>query len=79
MFENQKTLFRASIEVRDYSETNKSVLNPENADKIKLDLGIFEKPSQAEKFRKRLADNNKQYTFLLTLKEEVDYDEKTNL
>lgn len=74
-----KTLFRASIEVRDYSETNKSVLNPENADKIKLVLGIFEKPSQAEKFRKRLAENNKQYTFLLTLKEEVDYDEKTNL
>jgi hypothetical protein len=74
-----KTLFRASIEVRDYSETNKSVLNPENADIIKLDLGIFEKPSQAERFRKRLAENNKQYTFLLTLKEEVDYDEKTNL
>lgn len=74
-----KTLFRASIEVRDYSETNKSVLNPENADKITLDLGIFEKPSQAEKFRKRLAENNMRYTFLLTLKEEVNYDEKTNL
>jgi hypothetical protein len=27
-----KTLFRASIEVRDYSEINKSVLNPENAE-----------------------------------------------
>ena len=79
MNENQKTLFRASIEVRDYSETNRSVLNPENADKIKLDLGIFEKPSQAEKFRKRLAENNKQYTFLLTLKEEVDYDETVSL
>lgn len=74
-----KTLFRASIEVRDYSEINKSVLNPENADKIKLNLGIFEKPSQAEKFRKRLAENNKQFTFLLTLKEEVNYDETTDL
>jgi hypothetical protein len=31
MNENQKTLFRASIEVRDYSETNKTVLNPANA------------------------------------------------
>ena len=75
----KKTLFRASIEVRDYSEINKSVLNPEYADKIKLDFGIFEKPSQAEKFRKRLAENNMQYTFLLTLKEEVNYDETTNL
>jgi hypothetical protein len=75
----KKTLFRASIEVRDYSEINKSVLNPENADKIKLDLGIFEKPSQAEKFRKRLAENNMQFTFLLTLKEEVNYDETTDL
>ena len=74
-----KTLFRASIEVRNYSEINKSVLNPENADKIKLDLGVFEKPSQAEKFRKRLAENNMQFTFLLTLKEEVNYDEKTDL
>nr|DAX05421.1 MAG TPA: hypothetical protein [Microviridae sp.] len=74
-----KTLFRALIEVVNYSEINKSVLNPENADKIKLNLGIFDKPSQAEKFRKRLAENNKQLTFLLTLKEEVNYDEKTNL
>lgn len=79
MNENQKTLFRASIEVRNYSEINKSVLNPENADKIKLNLGIFEKPSQAEKFRKRLAENNGQLTFLLTLKEEVDYDETASL
>lgn len=79
MNENQTTLFRVSIEVRDYSEINKSVLNPENADKIKLDLGIFEKPAQAEKFRKRLAENNKQYTFLLTLKEEVNYDETASL
>lgn len=79
MNENRTTLFRASIEVRDYSEMNKSVLNPENADKIKLNLGIFEKPSQAEKFRKRLAENNMQYTFLLTLKEEVNYDETTSL
>ena len=79
MDENQKTLFRASIEVRDYSEINKSVLNPENADKIKLYLGIFEKPSQAEKFRKRLAENNKQFTFLLTLREEFDYDETASL
>lgn len=79
MNDNKKTLFRASIEVRDYSEINKSVLNPENADKIKLDLGIFEKPSQAEKLRKRLAENNMQYTFLLTLKEEVNYDETTDL
>jgi hypothetical protein len=74
-----KTLFRALIEVVNYSEINKSVLNPENADKIKLNLGIFEKPSQAEKLRKRLSENNKQLTFLLTLKEEVNYDEKTNL
>ena len=74
-----KTLFRALIEVVNYSEINKSVLNPENADKIKLNLGIFEKPSQAEKFRKRLAENNKQLTFLLTLKEEVNYDQTTNL
>lgn len=75
----KKTLFRASIEVRDYSEINKSVLNFENADKIKLNLGIFEKPSQAEKFRKRLAENNMQFTFLLTLKEEVNYDETASL
>lgn len=79
MNENQKTLFRASIEVRDYSEINKSVLNPENADKIKLNLGIFEKPSQAEKFRKRLAENNGQFTFLLTLTEELDYEQTTAL
>lgn len=79
MNEKTKTLFRASIEVRDYSEINKSVLNPENADKIKLDLGIFEKPSQAEKFRKRLSENNAQFTFLLTLKEEVDYEQTTDL
>lgn len=79
MNEETKTLFRASIEVRDYSEINKSVLNPENADKIELDLGIFEKPSQAEKFRKRLAENNKQFTFLLTLKEEVNYEQTTDL
>lgn len=79
MVEKNKTLFRASIEVRDYSEINKSVLNPENADKIKLNLGIFDKPSQAEKLRKRLAENNMQYTFLLTLKEEVNYDETTDL
>lgn len=75
----KKTLFRASIEVRNYSEINKSVLNPENADKIKLDLGIFDKPSQAERFRKRLAENNMHLTFLLTLKEEVSYDEKTDI
>jgi hypothetical protein len=74
-----KTLFHASIEIVNYSEINKSVLNPENADKIKLNLGIFEKPSQAEKFRKRLAENNKFLTFLLTLKEEVDYEQATNL
>lgn len=74
-----KTLFRASIEVLNYSETNKSVLNPENADKLKLDLGIFEKPSQAEKFRQRLAENNMDLTFLLTLKEEVNYEQTTDL
>jgi hypothetical protein len=79
MNENQKTLFRASIEVRDYSKINQSVLNPENADKIKLNLGIFEKPSQAEKLRKRLAENNGQFTFLLTLTEEVDYEQTTAL
>lgn len=74
-----KTLFRASIEVRDYSEINKSVLNHENADKIKLNLGIFEKPSQAEKIRKRLAENNKHLTFLLSLKEEINYEQTTGL
>lgn len=79
MSNENKTLFRASIEVRDYSEANKTVLNPENADKFKLDLGIFEKPSQAEKFRKRLAENNMHLTFLLTLKEEINYDETTDL
>lgn len=79
MDKENKTLFRASIEVRNYSETNKTVLNPENVDKIRLNLGIFEKPSQAEKIRKRLAENNKQFTFLLTLKEEVDYDKTTDL
>jgi hypothetical protein len=67
------------IEVCDYSEINKSVLNPENADKIKLNLGVFEKPSQAEKFRKRLAENNGQFTFLLTLIEEINYEQKTDL
>jgi hypothetical protein len=51
----------------------------ENADKLKLDLGIFEKPFQAEKFRKRLAENNMHLTFLLTLKEEVNYEQKTDL
>ena len=74
-----KTLFRASIEVRDYSEINKSVLNPENADKVKLFLGIFERPSQAEKIRKRLAENNKHLTFLLALKEEINYEQTTDL
>ena len=79
MSEKSKTLFRASIEVRDYSESNKTVLNPENADKIKFDFGIFQKPSQAEKLRKRLAENNGQFTFLLTLKEEVNYEQTTDL
>lgn len=79
MADNSKTLFRASIEVRNYSEANKTVLNPENAEKIKLDLGIFEKPSQAEKFRKRLAENNMHLTFLLTLKEEVNYEQTETL
>lgn len=74
-----KTLFRATIEVRNYSEENKTVLNPENAEKIRLDLGVFQKPSQAEKLRKRLAENNKHLVFLLTLKEEVNYDEATDL
>jgi hypothetical protein len=36
-----KTLFRALIEVVNYSEINKSVLNPENADKIKLNLDAY--------------------------------------
>jgi hypothetical protein len=79
MSDEKKTLFHALIEVVNYSEINKSVLNPENADKIKLNLGVFEKPSQAEKFRKRLAENNKLLTFLLTLKEEVDYEQTTDL
>lgn len=79
MNDNTKTLFRAFIEVRDYSESNKTVLNSENADKIKLNLGIFQKPSQAEKLRKRLAENNGQFTFLLTLKEEVNYEQTTDL
>lgn len=73
--EKSKTLFRALVDVRNYSETNKTVLNPENADSIVLNLGLFERPSQAEKIRKLLADNNKQFTFLMTLKEEVNYDE----
>lgn len=68
------TKFRASIEVRDYSAINKSVLNPENADRIVLELGVFDKPRLAEKLRVRLADNNPNYTFLLNLKEEVDYE-----
>lgn len=71
---NGKTKFRASIEVRDYSDSNKSVLNPENADRVVLELGVFDRPRQAEKLRIRLADNNPNYTFLLTLKEEVDYE-----
>lgn len=79
MSEKAKTLFRAFVEVRDYSESNKTVLNPENAAKIKLNLGIFQKPSQAEKLRMRLAENNGQFTFLLTLKEEVDYEQTTDL
>lgn len=69
-----KTKFRVSIEVRDYSDINKSVLNPENADKIILELGVFDTPRQAERLRARLADNNPNYTFLLTLKEELDYE-----
>lgn len=69
-----KTMFRASIEVRNYSDSNKTVLNPENADKIQLDLGYFSRPSQAEKLRRMLADNNPAYTFLLTLKEDIDYE-----
>lgn len=79
MINKKKTLFRASIEVRNYSEENKTVLNPENADKFKLDLGVFEKPSQVEKLRKILSENNKHLTFLLTLKEEVNYDQTTDL
>jgi hypothetical protein len=79
MNEKTKTLFRASIEVLDYSELNKTVLNPENADKIKLNLGVFQKPSQAEKLRNRLAENNGQFTFLLTLNEEVNYEQTTDL
>lgn len=79
MADNSKTLFRALIEVRNYSEANKTVLNPENAEKIELNLGIFEKPSQAEKFRKRLAENNMHLTFLLTLKEEVNYEQTETL
>lgn len=79
MSEKSKTLFRASIEVRDYSDTNKTVLNPENADKYVLNLGLFERPSQAEKIRKLLAVNNKQYTFLMTLEEQLNYDEETIL
>lgn len=79
MSEKAKTLFRASLEIRNYSEQNQTVLNPENADKFKLNLGIFEKPSQAEKLRKRLAESNMHLTFLLTLKEEVNYDQTTDL
>lgn len=79
MSEKLQTLFSAYIEVVNYSESNKTVLNPENADKIKLNLGVFQKPSQAEKLRKRLAENNGQLTFLLTLKEEVNYEQTTNL
>ena len=75
MSNKTKTLFRASIDVRNYSATNKTVLNPENADSIVLRLGLFERPSQAEKIRELLAENNKQFTFLMTLKEEVNYDE----
>jgi hypothetical protein len=74
-----ETLFRASIEVRNYSETNKTVLNPENADGVVLNIGLFERPSQAEKIRKLLSDHNKQFTFLMTLKEEINYDETTDL
>lgn len=79
MCEKNKSLFCATIEVVNYSESNKSVLNPENADKIKLNLGVFQKPSQAEKLRKRLAENNGQLTFLLTLKEEINYEQTTAL
>ena len=60
---------------QNYSATNKTVLNPENADSIVLRLGLFERPSQAEKIRELLAENNKKFTFLMTLKEEVNYDE----
>lgn len=78
---NTKTYYHAKIEVRNYSEQNKTVLNPENAEKIVLDIGDFARPSQAEKFRKRLAENNHTFTFLLTIKENVDYEstETTNL
>lgn len=79
MNDKSNTLFRASIEVRDYSETNKTVLNPENADKVNLSLGLVDRPSKAEKIRKLLAENNKHLTFLLTIKEEISYDEETNL
>lgn len=79
MSEKLITLFRASIEVRNYSSTNQTVLNPENADKVNLSLGLVDKPSKAEKIRKLLAENNKHLTFLLTIKEEINYDEETNL
>lgn len=69
-----KTMFCASIEVRDYSETNKTVLNPENADKFVLKLGFFERPSAVEKIRRLLADNNPNFTFLLNLTECIDYE-----
>lgn len=79
MSEKLITLFRASIEVRNYSSSNQTVLNPENADKVNLSLGLVDKPSKAEKIRKLLAENNKHLTFLLTIKEEINYDEGTNL
>lgn len=79
MNEKSNTLFRASIEVRNYSITNQTVLNPENADKVILSLGLVDKPSKAEKIRKLLAENNKHLTFLLTIKEEINYDEETSL
>lgn len=79
MSKKPNTLFRASIEVRNYSNINQTVLNPENADKVNLSLGLVDKPSKAEKIRKLLAENNKHLTFLLTIKEEFNYDEETNL
>lgn len=68
-----KTYYSAVIDVRDYSPHNRTKINPENSDTITtLNLGLFDKPSKAEKIRALLSDNNPHLTFLLQLTEFID-------
>lgn len=47
-----------------------AILKIDNKEKnisLSLDLGLYSRPSTAERLRKQFADNNKKYVFTLTL------------